>query len=226
MSISSGTQMDVNLVFVAAPDDAIWTSLDSLSLLGADSDADEAIIGSNALTVAKGDSNGDSTLGNVKFSFAPPLKGDGDSFNFSRVALTLKGDSRPVIVNVGSWQAQVRSDQALVETTGESVIAAPKCGPMQTTIKNLTDRTLDVSGLQTEAPGVRFKDVKASGPLPPGGEADVAYDVVCDDSADFRIVTPRVLLSGAGTDGGAYLDTLTIGLTGITTETIERIQAR
>lgn len=226
IAVAPEVEVDVNLIFVAQREDAIWSSLDSVTLLGSNQQSGDIRVGSGRLTVDAGDTNGKAILGNVRFSFPLPGEGNESSYSFSRAALSFVDSTEAVVVDVGSWHAERRPSESPLEMTDESVIALPECGPIGATVRNTSDDTVRISSVETRAPGVAARNLQVVDSLRPGDTGNVAFQLECDDSADFQIITPRVTLESGHSRQETFLDTVSIGFTGITTTTIEKIVAR
>lgn len=108
----------INLIFVAEPDDAIWTHLTGIVL------SDDFSLPPGGFTVVRGDGTNGVMLGNVTFTVDVPAT----VLSFRTVGLVFAGSSTITHVPVGGWSLRgAPADDFASADAGADVVGMPRC---------------------------------------------------------------------------------------------------
>lgn len=217
VAIAPADEFPVNLVFVAGEDDAIWDRLTGVAVV------DGPQLGAGEFTVERGSDVGGGVIGNLTFS----LDAGSVGIDFEEIELFVSDLEEPIVVDVGSWHIEpTDADGGGVTATGDFPLTADICGPFSATFRNDTDETITAATAVVDAPGASVSTAPIPAAVPPGDEFTLDLELACDASAEFYIVSPTVTYETAQGEHTSRLDPMTIGLTSITADTVERIVAR
>lgn len=85
---------------------------------------------------------------------------------------------------------------------------------------------MSISDVSTEALGVSFQNVTATGPVASGGVVAVEFDIVCEDTFDLQAFTPRVETTVDGVPVTYLMEPTSSGQIGIDEADVQRIVSR
>lgn len=207
---TSGEPYPVNLIFVAAEKDPIWTALSGVKLPG------DASVGPGEFDVIRGEGSGGYLLGNITFEIDIPP----DGLRFHSVGLVFDTKTEPSRVEVGSWTLTEAPPQefATTEAKGE-VTAMSRCGGVDLPVPPALS---SVTAFHTGSDLVTAQEVA---PEPRDGAIHV--DLTCTGDADFSIISPTLdYIDLHRAARRTRLAPITIGLQDIDEEDLQRIRAR
>ncbi len=199
----------INLIFVAKPDDAIWTDLTGIVL------SDELSIAPGGFTVIRGDGANGDTLGNVTFTVDVPAAG----LSFRTVGLVFAGSSTITQVPVGSWALRARrptiSLPKMPVRTWSGCPGAPRpTSPflMRWRRSSASTRAHQTS-TQTRSHWTRSRTVTA--------------ELACEGDFDFRVMSPSIdYTDDSGKARTTRLAPVSIGFQDVTDADLQRIRSR
>lgn len=200
----------INLIFVAEPDDAIWTDLTGIVL------SDELSIPPGDFTVIRGDGANGVTLGNVTFTVDIPTAG----LSFRTVGLVFTGSSTITQVPVGSWSLRGAppGDFASADA-GADVIGMPRC---TTAGFPVPDAVASVQRFDPGSPDVHADEVA----LDPRSHS-VTAELACEGDFDFRVMSPSIdYTDDSGNARTTRLAPVSIGFQDVTDADLQRIASR
>lgn len=200
----------INLIFVAEPDDAIWTDLTGIVL------SNELSIPPADFTVIRGDGANGVTLGNVTFTVDIPAAG----LSFRTVGLVFADSSTITQVPVGSWSLRGEpADDFASEDAGADVVGMPRCTTADFPVPE------EVASVQRFDPG--SPDVHADEVSLDTRSYSVTAELVCEGDFDFRVMSPSIDYTD---DGGQARTTrlapVSIGFQDVTDADLQRIASR
>ncbi|WP_454086182.1 hypothetical protein [Georgenia sp. Marseille-Q6866] len=217
VAIAPADEFPVNLVFVAGEDDPIWDRLAGVAVV------DGPQFGSGDFIVEKGSVVDGGVIGNLTFS----LDAGSTGVAFEEIELFVSDLEEPIVVDVGAWSIEPNdADGAGVTATGDFPLTADICGPFSATFRNDTAETITAATATVDAPGASVSTAPIPAAVAPGDEFTLDLELACDASAEFYIVSPTVTYETAQGQHASRLDPMTIGLTAISADTVERIVAR
>ena len=206
----TGASYPVNLIFVAEPDDAIWTDLTGIVI------SDDLSIPPGAFTVIRGDGTNGVMLGNVTFAVAIPSTG----LSFRTVGLVFAGSSTITQVPVGSWSlTSAPADDFASADAGANVVGMPRC------------TTADFPVPEAEASVQRFHpgspDVHAGEVSLDTRSHTVTAELTCEGDFDFRVMSPSIdYTDDRGETRTKRLAPVSIGFQDVTDADLQRIASR
>ncbi|WP_431792092.1 hypothetical protein [Microbacterium paraoxydans] len=200
----------INLIFVAEPDDAIWTDLTGIVL------SDELSIPPGDFTVMRGDGTNGVTLGNVTFTVDISAAG----LSFRTVGLVFAGSSTITRVPVGSWSLRgAPADDFASEDVGADVVGMPRCGTADFPVPEA------VASVQRFEPG--SPDVHADEVTLDIRSHSVTAELACEGDFDFRVMSPSIdYTDDSGKTRTTRLAPVSIGFQDVTDEDLQRISRR
>lgn len=207
----TGATYPINLIFVAEPDDAIWTNLTGIVL------SDDLSVPPGDFTVARGDDANGVTLGNVTFTVAIPPTG----LSFHTVGLVFAGSSTIIQVPVGGWSLTgAPADDFVSEDAGADVVGMPRC----TTAADfpVPDAVASVQRFDPGSPDVRADEVSLD-----ARSHTVTAELACGGDFDFRVMSPSIdYTDDSGKTRTARLAPVSIGFQDVTDADLQRIASR
>ncbi|WP_315638239.1 MULTISPECIES: hypothetical protein [Microbacterium] len=200
----------INLIFVAEPDDAIWTDLTGIVL------SDDLSVPPGDFTVARGDDANGVTLGNVTFTVAIPPTG----LSFHTVGLVFGGSSTIVQVPVGGWLlTSAPADDFASEDARADVVGMPRCTTADFPVPKA------VASVQRFDPG--STDVRADEVSLDTRSHTVTAELACGGDFDFRVMSPSIdYTDDSGKTRTARLAPVSIGFQDVTDADLQRIASR
>ncbi|WP_149084174.1 MULTISPECIES: hypothetical protein [Microbacterium] len=200
----------INLIFVAEPDDAIWTDLTGIVL------SDELSIPPGDFTVIRGDGANEVTLGNVTFTVDIPAAG----LSFRTVGLVFADSSTITQVPVGSWSLRGEpADNFASEDAGADVVGMPRCTTADFPVPE------EVASVQRFDPG--SPDVHADEVSLDTRSHSVTAELVCEGDFDFRVMSPSIdYTDDSGKARITRLAPVSIGFQDVTDADLQRIASR
>lgn len=200
----------VNLIFVAAPDDAIWTNLTGIML------SDDLSVPPGDFTVARGDGANGVTLGNVTFTVDIPAAG----LSFRTVGLVFAGSSTITQVPVGSWSLKgAPADDFASADAGADVVGMPRC---TTADFPVPEAVASVQRFDPGSPDVHA-DEASFDPL----SHSVTAELACEGDFDFRVMSPSIdYTDDSGKARTTRLAPVSIGFQDVTDAALQRIRSR
>ncbi|GLI28446.1 hypothetical protein ARHIZOSPH14_26880 [Agromyces rhizosphaerae] len=214
-AISPGDTFPANFIFVAEEEDPIWDSVTGVAL------GDGETFGPGAFEVVRSESSaGGVVLGNITLHIPVPA----DGVAFDQIELLLAGETS-VVARVGSWEVELQDSETVIQPSGEFVLTYPRCEPVSATFVNVADSDLLDIAVDIPAAGVDV-DFAPVASATAGAPFDLEFDLHCDDTADFWVLSPTVSFDLDGAPREVRTDPVAIGLTAIDETTIDRIRAR
>lgn len=200
----------VNLIFVAEPDDTIWTDLTGIVL------SDKLSIPPGEFTVIRGDGSNGVTLGNVTFTVDIPAAG----LSFRTVGLVFAGASTITQVPVGSWSLRGAPANDFASTdAGADVVGMPRC---TTTDFPVPEAVTSVQHFDADSPDVHADEVSLD-----TRSHTVTAELACGGDFDFRVMSPSIdYTDNSGKARTIRLAPVSIGFLGITDADLQRIASR
>lgn len=200
----------INLIFVAEPDDAIWTDLTGIML------SDDLSVPPGDFTVARGDGANGVTLGNVTFTVDIPAAG----LSFRTVGLVFAGSSTITQVPVGSWSLKgAPADDFASADASADLVGMPRCTTADFPVPDA------VAWAQRFDPG--SPDVHADEVSLDTRSHSVTAELACDGDFDFRVMSPSIdYTDGSGKAHTTRLAPVSIGFQDVTDEDLQRTASR
>lgn len=200
----------INLIFVAEPDDAIWTNLTGVVL------SDELSIPPGDFTVARGDGTNGVILGNVTFTVVIPAA----ELSFRTVGLVFAGSSTITQVPVGSWSLRgAPADDFASEDAGADVVGMSRC---TTADFPVPDAVASVQLFDPGSPDVHADEVSLD-----TRSHSVTAELACDGDFDFRVMSPSIdYTDDSGKARTTRLAPVSIGFQDVTDADLQRIARR
>ncbi|MEW2006718.1 hypothetical protein [Microbacterium sp. NPDC079208] len=200
----------INLIFVAKPDDAIWTDLTGIVL------SDELSIAPGGFTVIRGDGANGDTLGNVTFTVDVPAAG----LSFRTVGLVFAGSSTITQVPVGSWALRgAPPDDFASEDAGADVVGMPRCTAADFPVP---DAVASVQRFDPGSPDVHTDEVALD-----TRSRTVTAELACEGDFDFRVMSPSIdYTDDSGKARTTRLAPVSIGFQDVTDADLQRIRSR
>ena len=200
----------VNLIFVAEPDDTIWTDLTGIVL------SDELSIPPGGFTVIRGDGTNGVTLGNVTFTVDIPAAG----LSFRTVGLVFAGTSTITQVPVGSWTLRgAPADDFASTDAGAEVVGIPRCTTADFPVPK---KVASVQRFDPDSPDVHADEVSLD-----NRSHTVTAELACGGDFDFRVMSPSIdYTDDSGKARTIRLAPVSIGFQDVTDADLQRIASR
>lgn len=173
---------EVQVPFLADPADPIWAGLPMVGIPGG-----PHLVGPEATTPIKSGTRDGKDLGSFSFSILPELL----PLTFDTLNLYYAGEDKARSMDIGQWTLVAGEENPeIVEVSGVS--AASSCASISGTFTNNSSETLTSVSAETMARGIELQSTIVPEEVASGEEFDLTLDMTCDDSADYRIVSPEV----------------------------------
>lgn len=200
----------INLIFVAEPDDAIWTHLTGIVL------SDDFSLPPGGFTVVRGDGTNGVMLGNVTFTVDVPAT----VLSFRTVGLVFAGSSTITQVPVGGWSLRgAPADDFASADAGADVVGMPRCTTADFPVPEA------VASVQRFDPG--SPDVHAEEVAFDTRSHSVTAELACEGDFDFRVMSPSIdYTDDSGRARTARLAPVAIGFQDVTDADLQRIARR
>lgn len=208
--VSSDRSYPVNLIFMAAEADPIWTELTGVEL------SDGASVGPGEFDVIRGEGTDGYLLGNITFRIDVPEGG----ISFDSVGLDYADLIEPTRVNVGSWTFGAARQEEFASFDAKAELAAmSRCTEAELPVPG---DAASVKAFHTGSPSVDVEQAV----LNPGGDA-LSIRLSCTDEADFHIFSPTLdYIDASGVEKSIRFAPIAIGYQDIDDEDLERIRER
>lgn len=210
----------INLVLVAPSNDPVWAGVHELVVVNDDPTGGDLVFGGGSVELQPGTDKSGLRVGSIPVSIPHEV----DRFHLSKVKLTAQQGGEPVEHDVGDWRFAREALEDRVSPIGDYPASVPSCGHVNFDVKSDNQADMHLSNAEISVPGLsvesfEFDELSSF-------ESSVSFDLVCDESFDLFMFTPKVLADSGEGKSEQYLDPILVGYLDLSDDVVRRIADR